>query len=53
MEHPPFEDVFPIGKGGFPSYVSLPEGRTEGNGVENLINACQLYCYTIWIRVIG
>ena len=44
MEHPPFEDVFPIGKGGFPaSYVSLPEGRTQGNGVENLINTCQLY----------
>ncbi len=27
MEIPPFVDVFPIGKGGFPaSYVSLPEG---------------------------
>ena len=27
MENPPFVDVFPIGKGGFPaSYVSLPEG---------------------------
>ena len=27
MEIPPFVDVFPVGKGGFPaSYVSLPEG---------------------------
>ena len=27
MENPPFEDVFPIGKGEFPaSHVSLPEG---------------------------
>jgi len=26
MEHPPFEDVFPIENGDFPaSYVSLPE----------------------------
>ena len=31
MEHPPFEDVFPIKNGDIPaSYVSLPEGNTQG-----------------------
>ena len=38
MEIPPFVDVFPIGKGGFPaSYVSLP----EGNGVLKCSKAFQ------------
>ena len=31
MENPPFEDVFPIGKGGFPfRHVSLLEGKLQG-----------------------
>ena len=36
MENGPFEDVFPIKNGDIPaSYVSLPEGTSEGGFQEN------------------
>jgi len=39
MKNPPFADVFPIGKGGFPaSYVSLPDAIFEGENLSFVWN---------------
>ncbi len=46
MEMPPFVDVFPVGKGGFPaSYVSLPDGKCCGG------TRCEFYAWNETVKL--